>query len=68
LKLEESIISMKGDFTQVIVTHNMQEARRIADYTAFVYRGELIEYDETERIFGSPQRKETQDYINGKFS
>jgi phosphate transport system ATP-binding protein len=68
LKLEESIISMKGDFTQVVVTHNMQEARRIADYTAFVYRGELIEYDETGKIFDSPQRKETQDYINGKFS
>jgi phosphate transport system ATP-binding protein len=68
LKLEESIISMRGDFTQVIVTHNMQEAARIADYTAFVYRGQLIEYDETKKIFNNPEKKETQDYINGKFS
>jgi phosphate transport system ATP-binding protein len=68
LKLEESIVSMRGLVTQVIVTHNMQEARRIADNTAFIYRGELIEYDETEAIFSNPKRKETQEYIAGKFS
>jgi phosphate transport system ATP-binding protein len=68
LKLEESIISMKGEVTQVIVTHNMQEAKRIADYTAFLYRGKLIEYNETEKVFDSPQEKETRDYLNGKFS
>ena len=67
-KLESTIISMKGEYTQVIVTHNMHEAERVADYVAFVYFGELIEFDETSRIFSNPQRKETQDYINGKFS
>jgi phosphate transport system ATP-binding protein len=68
LKLEESIVSMKGEVTQVIVTHNMQEAKRIADYTAFLYRGELIEYNETVSIFENPQEKATKDYLNGKFS
>ena len=68
LKLEESILSMKGRVTQVIVTHNMQQASRLADYTAFIYRGELIEFASTGKIFNSPDRKETQDYISGKFS
>lgn len=66
LRLEESIVSMRGEVTQVVVTHNMEEAKRIADYTAFIYRGELIEYDTTVKIFSNPNRKETQDYIEGK--
>ncbi len=68
LKLEESIQSMKGDVTLVIVTHNMQQAKRVADYTAFIYRGELIECNETEKIFANPDRSETRDYLEGKFS
>ena len=58
---------MKKDFTIVIVTHNMQQAARISDFTAFLYLGELIEFDATRKIFTSPARKQTEDYVTGRF-
>ena len=67
LKIEELIGEIKTDYCIVIVTHNMQQAARSADYTAFIYLGELIEFDETETMFTSPKRKQTEDYITGRF-
>lgn len=66
-KVEELILSLKKDYTVVIVTHNMQQARRVADYTAFMYMGELIEYDTTDKIFNHPDKQLTANYINGHF-
>jgi phosphate transport system ATP-binding protein len=66
-KLEASIIAMKGEYTVVIVTHNMQQALRIADYTAFFYLGELIEFGETEDVFRNPMKQETKDYVSGRY-
>jgi phosphate transport system ATP-binding protein len=66
-KIEETIHELKQDYTIVIVTHNMQQAARCSDQTAFFYLGELIEVDRTERIFSGPSRKETEDYVTGKF-
>lgn len=66
-KIEELITELKDDYTVVIVTHNMQQAARCSDYTAYMYLGELIEYGETDNIFIKPQRKETEDYITGRF-
>jgi phosphate transport system ATP-binding protein len=66
-KIEESIYELKRDYTIVIVTHNMQQAARVSDRTAFFLLGELIEYDETETIFQNPGRKQTEDYITGRF-
>ena len=66
-KIEDLILHLKNDFTIVIVTHNMQQAARISDYTAFFYLGELIEYDVTSRIFTKPARKQTEDYVTGRF-
>jgi phosphate transport system ATP-binding protein len=66
-KVEASIMAMRGEYTVVIVTHNMQQARRISDFTAFMYLGELVEYGETEQVFENPRREETRDYINGRF-
>jgi phosphate transport system ATP-binding protein len=66
-KIEELMVDLKADYSQVIVTHNMQQASRISDYTAFLYLGELIEYDRTERLFINPQREETEAYITGRF-
>jgi phosphate transport system ATP-binding protein len=66
MKLETSILAMKGEYTQIIVTHNMNEALKVSDYVAFLYMGKLIEFGETEKIFNSPLRQETQDYITGK--
>jgi len=66
-KIEELIDELKADYTIVIVTHNMQQAARVSSRTAFMYLGELIEFDETERIFTSPRDKRTQDYITGRF-
>lgn len=66
-RIEELMEDLKKDFTLVIVTHNMQQASRVSDYTAFLYLGELIEYGETERIFLRPYRKQTEDYITGRF-
>jgi phosphate transport system ATP-binding protein len=65
--VEDLIHELKRDYTVVIVTHNMQQAARVSDYTAFMYLGELIEYDETEKIFTAPDKKQTQDYITGRF-
>jgi phosphate transport system ATP-binding protein len=66
-KIEETIHELKQDYTIVIVTHNMQQAARCSDLTAFFYLGDLIEFDRTERIFSGPSRKETEDYVTGKF-
>jgi len=66
-KIEELIHELKNDYTVVIVTHNMQQAARCSDLTAFFYLGELIEIDRTEKIFSGPSRKETEDYVTGKF-
>lgn len=66
-KVEELITELKSDYTVVIVTHNMQQAARCSDYTAYMYLGELMEFGETDSIFVKPQRKETEDYITGRF-
>jgi phosphate transport system ATP-binding protein len=66
-KIEELIIELKDDYTLVLVTHNMQQAARVSDFTAFMYLGELIEFGETNRMFTAPQDKRTQDYITGRF-
>jgi phosphate transport system ATP-binding protein len=66
-KIEELIDELTTDYTIAIVTHNMQQAARVSDYTAFMYLGELIEFDETTKIFTSPTDKRTQDYITGRF-
>lgn len=67
LKVEELIYNLKKDYTIVIVTHNMQQAGRVSDKTAFFYMGELIEYDQTKKIFLNPSQKQTQNYITGRF-
>lgn len=66
-KIEELIIELKNEVTIIIVTHNMQQAARISDYTSFMYLGEIIEYDITEKIFTAPSSKLTEDYITGRF-
>jgi phosphate transport system ATP-binding protein len=66
-RIEELIDELKQDYTIAIVTHNMQQAARVSQKTAFMYLGELIEFDETPKIFTSPQEKQTQDYITGRF-
>ncbi len=66
-KIEELIQELKKQYTIVIVTHNMQQAARVSDYTAYFYLGSLIEYGETKVIFTTPQKKETEDYITGRF-
>jgi phosphate transport system ATP-binding protein len=66
-RVEELIRDLKGDYTVVIVTHNMQQAARISDYTAFFLLGDLVEYDRTARMFTSPSDKRTEDYISGRF-
>lgn len=66
-KIEELITELKNDYTVVIVTHNMQQAARCSDYTAYMYLGELMEFGETDSIFVKPARKETEDYITGRF-
>ena len=66
-KVEELIVELKKDYTVVIVTHNMQQAARCSDYTAYMYLGDLIEFGGTEQMFFKPQRKETEDYITGRF-
>ncbi len=65
--IEELISELKKDITITIVTHNMQQASRISDYTAFMYLGDLVEFDETETIFLNPKEKQTEDYITGRF-
>jgi phosphate transport system ATP-binding protein len=66
-KIEELIDELKDDYTIVIVTHNMQQAARVSDFTAFMYLGQLIEFDSTTRIFTNPKERSTQDYITGRF-
>jgi len=66
-KIEELIFELKKDYTIVIVTHNMQQAARVSDSTAFFYMGQLIEYSETKKMFTSPEKKQTEDYITGRF-
>jgi phosphate transport system ATP-binding protein len=66
-KIEELIYSLKKDYTIVIVTHNMQQAGRVSDYTAFFYMGTLVEYNQTKIIFTNPQNTQTQNYITGRF-
>ncbi len=66
-KIEELVVSLKDTVTIIIVTHNMQQAARVSDYTAFMYLGELIEFDKTDIIFTSPKKKLTEDYVSGRF-
>ena len=66
-KIEELITELKQDYTVAIVTHNMQQAARVSDYTAYMYLGELIEFGATDAIFVKPKRRETEDYITGRF-
>lgn len=66
-KIEELIVELKESYTIVIVTHNMQQAARISDMTAFFYLGQLIEFDKTRKIFTNPEKKQTEDYITGRF-
>jgi phosphate transport system ATP-binding protein len=66
-RIEELMQDLKSQYTQVIVTHNMQQASRVSDYTAFLYLGELIEYGATKKIFMNPMKKQTEDYITGRF-
>ena len=66
-KIEELIHELKSDYTVVIVTHNMQQAARVSDFTAYMYLGELIEYGVTDEIFIKPKKKQTEDYITGRF-
>jgi len=66
-KIEELLHELKSDYTVAIVTHNMQQAARVSDFTAFMYLGELVEFGQTDKIFIKPKRKETEDYITGRF-
>jgi len=66
-KIEELIDELKEDYTIVIVTHNMQQAARVSDFTAFMYLGELVEFDNTSKMFTAPSDRRTQDYITGRF-
>ena len=66
-KIEELIAELKKDYSVVIVTHNMQQAARVSDFTAYMYLGELIEFGNTEELFLKPNKKETEDYITGRF-
>ena len=66
-KVEELVSELKKDYTVAIVTHNMQQAARVSDFTAYMYLGELIEFGQTEQIFMKPARQETEDYITGRF-
>jgi phosphate transport system ATP-binding protein len=66
-KIEELVAELKDDYTIVIVTHNMQQAARVSDYTAFMYLGELMEFGDTDTIFTNPSQKQTEDYITGRY-
>jgi len=67
LKIEDLVLRLRERYTVVIVTHNMQQASRVSDYTAFFYKGEIIEFDKTEKIFTNPSCKKTEEYITGRF-
>ncbi len=66
-KIEDLALELKGKYTIIMVTHNMQQAARISDNTAFFLLGEVIEYDDTDKIFSMPSNKKTEDYITGRF-
>jgi phosphate transport system ATP-binding protein len=66
-RVEELIAELRQRYTIVIVTHNMQQAARVSDYTAFLFQGELIEHGPTDRIFMKPDKQQTEDYIRGRF-
>jgi phosphate transport system ATP-binding protein len=66
-RIEELVVELKHDYTIAIVTHNMQQAARISDYTAYMYLGEMIEFGETNQVFIKPREKRTEDYITGRF-
>jgi phosphate transport system ATP-binding protein len=66
-KVEELIIELKDRYTIVIVTHNMQQAARVSDFTAYMYMGEMVEFDDTSRLFTNPRRRATEDYITGRY-
>ena len=68
LKVEELITELKRDYTIIIVTHNMQQAARVSDTTAFFYLGELVEHAETAKLFSAPSNPRTEEYVTGKFS
>ena len=67
LKIEELIYELKSQYTIIIVTHNMQQAARVSDYTAFMYMGDLIEFGATDKLFTNPEKKQTEDYITGRY-
>ena len=67
LKIEELIHQLKSEYTIVIVTHNMQQAARVSDNTAFLYLGELVEFGRTDQLFTNPQQQQTEDYITGRY-
>ena len=67
LKVEELIHELKEQFTILIVTHNMQQAARVSDYTAFMYLGKMVEYGDTDTLFTNPSNKQTEDYITGRY-
>jgi phosphate transport system ATP-binding protein len=66
-KVEELVSELKKEYTVAIVTHNMQQAARVSDFTAYMYLGELVEFGKTEQIFMKPAKQETEDYITGRF-
>jgi phosphate transport system ATP-binding protein len=66
-KIEELIVQLKNDYTVVIVTHNMQQAARVSDFTAFMYLGQLVEFGDTTSVFENPKSELTEKYITGKF-
>ena len=66
-KVEELVSTLKNEYTVIIVTHNMQQAARVSDFTAYMYLGDLVEFGQTEQVFFKPKRKETEDYITGRF-
>jgi len=66
-KIEDLIGELRGEYTIIIVTHNMQQAARVSDFTAFMYEGELVEFGQTKQIFTNPGKKQTEDYITGRF-
>ena len=67
VRIEETISELKNDYTIVIVTHNLQQAARISDYTAFFYLGRLVEFNQTNQMFTQPNLKQTEDYVTGRF-
>jgi phosphate transport system ATP-binding protein len=66
-KIEELMLELKDKYTIVLVTHSMQQAARVSDYTAFFYRGYIVEFGETKQVFTNPKEKRTEDYITGRF-